>query len=127
MMIIENVQFTDDERIQTDNSPSFANQSSHREVDLKNMFVSFSAQAASSGCQYFFITPFLTQSSYSVLKYKKSHLHELYVRYTMNPFSKLRSPIQSRVFDEGVYEMAREFNVAAVERAKMVEDGMNWM
>jgi hypothetical protein len=63
----------------------------------------------------------------------QSHLHELYVRYTMNPFSKLRSQIQSRVFDEGIYEMARQFNVEAVVRARNVDnggssmDGLSWM
>jgi hypothetical protein len=51
----------------------------------------------------------------------------------MNPFSKLRSPIQSRVFDEGIYEMARQFNVEAVVRARNVDnggssmDGLSWM
>jgi hypothetical protein len=61
--------------------------------------------------------------------YLQSHLHELYVRYTMNPFSKLRSPIQSRVFNEGIFEMAREFNAGAVKRATSshVDDGMSWM
>ena len=43
MIIVENVQLTEDGRIQTDNSPSFANESSHREADLKNMFVSTEA------------------------------------------------------------------------------------
>lgn len=49
----------------------------------------------------------------------------------MNPFSKLRSPIQSRVFDEGINEMARQFNAGAVQRASagcgQVDDGMSWM
>lgn len=50
----------------------------------------------------------------------------------MNPFSKLKSPIQSRMFDEGIREMAREFNTGAIKMASagsggFVEDGINWM
>eukprot|EP00804_Cyclotella_cryptica_P025428 CCRYP_017194-RA/>CCRYP_017194-RA protein AED:0.03 eAED:0.03 QI:84/1/1/1/1/1/3/370/339 len=49
----------------------------------------------------------------SDLKHIFSHLHELYVRYTLNPFTKLRSPIQSRAFDRGIIDMAQSFNEKA--------------
>jgi hypothetical protein len=47
----------------------------------------------------------------------------------MNPFSKLRSPIQSRVFDKGILDMAQSFNGSAMKRA-MLERGngeLSWM
>ncbi len=40
----------------------------------------------------------------------QTQLHDLYVRYTMNPFSRLRSPICSIKFDDGVISLARSFN-----------------
>eukprot|EP00573_Skeletonema_grethae_P000492 CAMPEP_0201688752 /NCGR_PEP_ID=MMETSP0578-20130828/2470_1 /ASSEMBLY_ACC=CAM_ASM_000663 /TAXON_ID=267565 /ORGANISM="Skeletonema grethea, Strain CCMP 1804" /LENGTH=345 /DNA_ID=CAMNT_0048173193 /DNA_START=66 /DNA_END=1100 /DNA_ORIENTATION=- len=46
-----------------------------------------------------------------------AQLHDLYVRYTMNPFTKLRGPIKSGVFDSGIGEIARAFNSSAIEQA----------
>lgn len=51
-----------------------------------------------------YFTPFIWQAK----------VHDLYVRHTMNPFSKLRGPIKSRVFDEGIVEMAQSFNKTAL-------------
>lgn len=119
MLIVENVQLNED-GVSFDHAPIFDNQSSlHRESDLKNMFVSLPIDL----CRHFE----LKHLTHCLLQ---SQLHELYVRYTMNPFSKLRSPIQSRVFDEGINEMARQFNAGAVQRASaggQVDDGMSWM
>ena len=54
----------------------------------------------------------------------QAQLHELYVRYTMNPFSKLRSPIQSRAFDNGIIKMASSFNSSAMEQISLsLEEG----
>lgn len=72
-------------------------------------------------------------------KTKKARLHELYVQHTMNPFSQLRSPIRSRRFDDGIVEMARSYNDAALERVTSSlegeyggggmakKDGLAWM
>lgn len=57
------------------------------------------------------------------LKNMFAQLHELYVRYTLNPFSQLRSPIQSRVFDKGIVRMAESFNSSALEQVSSVEGG----
>jgi len=66
------------------------------------------------------------------LKRMFAQLHELYVRYTMNPFSQLRSPIQSKVFDKGIVNMASSFNSAALDQSSSGgegegKDGLNWM
>lgn len=73
------------------------------------------------------------------LKKMFAELHELYVRHTMNPFSKLRSPIQSRMFNQGVIQMAQSFNASALEKVlslnihavgdvlKNTSDGLQWM
>ncbi|KAL7538080.1 hypothetical protein ACHAXR_008280 [Thalassiosira sp. AJA248-18] len=50
------------------------------------------------------------------LKNILAQLHELYVRHTMNPFSRLRGPIQSRIFDKGIVQMAQSFNSAALQQ-----------
>ena len=34
----------------------------------------------------------------------------------MNPFSQLRSPIHSKIFDNGIVNMAQSFNTAALEQ-----------
>mmetsp|Transcript_37479 Transcript_37479/g.79997 ORF Transcript_37479/g.79997 Transcript_37479/m.79997 type:complete len:351 (-) Transcript_37479:313-1365(-) len=57
------------------------------------------------------------------LKNMFAQLHELYVRHTMNPFSKLRSPIQSRAFDEGIIRMAHSFNNSALEKVLSFDGG----
>jgi len=57
------------------------------------------------------------------LKNMFAQLHELYVRHTMNPFSKLRAPIQSRIFDEGIVRMAQSFNSSALEKVLSSEGG----
>ena len=42
----------------------------------------------------------------------------------MNPFSKLRSPIQSRAFDNGIIKMASSFNGSAMEQISLsLEEG----
>ena len=48
-----------------------------------------------------------------------AQLHDLYVRYTMNPFTKLRGPIKSHVFDKGIGEIAKSFNSSAIEQATL--------
>ena len=70
---------------------------------------------------------------------KQARLHELYVRHTMNPFSKLRSPIRSRMFDKGIIEMAQWFNTSSLEKvlsldthdvvvkSQNIGDGLEWM
>lgn len=45
----------------------------------------------------------------------KTQLHDLYVRHTMNPFSRLRSPICSIKFDDGVIALARSVNGMLLE------------
>ena len=57
----------------------------------------------------------------------------------MNPFSKLRSTIKSRVFDAGIVEMAKSFNNTALAEvlsfdgiggqlnAKITDDSLAWM
>jgi len=45
------------------------------------------------------------------------HLHELYVRYSMNPFSQLRGAIRSESFEKGIVGMANSFNDLAIEDA----------
>ena len=132
MIIVENVQIIED-GIQIDHTPTlFAHQSSHREADLKNMFVSPWPSCVlacslfancTAACQRFRLTDTLLWRSMNT----KTKLHELYVRYTMNPFSKLRSPIQSRAFDEGINEMARGFNAVAIKRASNDENNLSWM
>mmetsp|Transcript_30567 Transcript_30567/g.56481 ORF Transcript_30567/g.56481 Transcript_30567/m.56481 type:complete len:364 (+) Transcript_30567:100-1191(+) len=57
------------------------------------------------------------------LKNMFAQLHELYVRHTMNPFSKLRSPIQSPIFDKGIVQMAQSFNSSALEKVLSLEGG----
>jgi hypothetical protein len=66
------------------------------------------------------------------LKHMFAQLHDLYVRYTMNPFTKLRGPIKSRVFDQGIGEIARSFNSSAIEQAVQNGEanngeGLAWM
>lgn len=65
------------------------------------------------------------------LKNMFAQLHDLYVRYTMNPFTKLRGPIKSRVFDNGIEEIARAFNSSAIEQAaqngEANGEGLAWM
>ncbi|KAL7489636.1 hypothetical protein ACHAW6_015324 [Cyclotella cf. meneghiniana] len=67
------------------------------------------------------------------LKHIFSRLHELYVQYTLNPFSKLRGPIRSRAFDGGILEMARSFNEKAMRMAgeettvASLEESLSWM
>ncbi|KAL7442548.1 hypothetical protein ACHAXM_008444 [Skeletonema potamos] len=65
------------------------------------------------------------------LKNMFAQLHDLYVRYTMNPFTKLRGPIKSRVFDQGIDEIARSFNSSAIEQAaqngEATGEGLAWM
>ena len=65
------------------------------------------------------------------LKNMFAQLHDLYVRYTMNPFTKLRGPIKSRAFDNGIGEIARAFNSSAVEQAvqngEANGEGLTWM
>jgi hypothetical protein len=60
-----------------------------------------------------------------------ARLHELYVCYTMNPFTKLRGPINSRAFDNGIDEIALSFNSSAIEQAmengEESSDGLAWM
>lgn len=60
-----------------------------------------------------------------------AQLHDLYVRYTMNPFTKLRGPIKSGVFDSGIGEIARSFNSSAIEQAvqsgEVNGEGLAWM
>lgn len=41
----------------------------------------------------------------------------------MNPFSQLRSPIQSKIFDNGIVNMAQSFNTAALEQMPSKEEG----
>jgi len=78
----------------------------------------------------------MTHPHPNLVTHHKSHLHELYVRYTLNPFSKLRGPIQSRGFDRGILEMARSFNEKAVmtvgdgNEGRMeasLEESLSWM
>ena len=50
----------------------------------------------------------------------------------MNPFSQLRSPIQSKVFDKGILKMAGSFNSAATDQTASSEmhkekNGLVWM
>ena len=40
------------------------------------------------------------------------------MRHTMNPFSRLRSPIQSGTFDKGIVQMAESFNSSVLEQLK---------
>lgn len=68
-------------------------------------------------------SPFSTSGREADLKAMFDQLHELYVRHTMNPFSKLRSPIQSRIFDEGIVRMAQLFNSSALEKVMSFEGG----
>lgn len=49
-----------------------------------------------------------------------AQLHELYVRYHMNPFSKLRSPIKSKAFDLGIVQTAFAFNDTAAVSPPLV-------
>ncbi len=39
-------------------------------------------------------------------------MHELYVEYTLNPFSIIREKISSQRFDHGVNDLVHEFNEA---------------
>eukprot|EP00985_Skeletonema_marinoi_P023769 scaffold15998_cov137-Skeletonema_marinoi.AAC.1 len=65
------------------------------------------------------------------LKNMFAQLHDLYVRYTMNPFTKLRGPIKSGVFDKGIGEIASSFNSSAIEQAAQSGEangeGLAWM
>ena len=65
------------------------------------------------------------------LKNMFAQLHDLYVRYTMNPFTKLRGPITSGVFDKGIGEIASSFNSSAIEQAAQSGEanggGLAWM
>lgn len=45
------------------------------------------------------------------------------MRHTMNPFSRLRSPIQSGTFDKGIMQMAESFNSSVLEQLKDGESG----
>lgn len=58
-----------------------------------------------------------------------AQLHDLYVRYNMNPFTKLRGPIKSHAFDKGITEIARSFNSGAIEQAIQTGEvgGLAWM
>ncbi len=56
---------------------------------------------------------------------EQARLHDLYVRHAMNPFSQLRGPVRSRIFDDGITEMARSFNGSALEQVS--KDGLAWM
>ena len=40
----------------------------------------------------------------------------------MNPFSQLRSPIQSKIFDNGIVNMAKSFNTAALGQISRVKE-----
>jgi len=44
------------------------------------------------------------------LKNLFANLHNLYVEYTLNPFTKLKSPIVSHRFESKVVELAKSFN-----------------
>ena len=63
------------------------------------------------------------------LKAMFAQLHDLYVRYNMNPFTKLRGPIKSHAFDKGIAEIARSFNSGAIEQAIQTgeAEGLAWM
>lgn len=65
------------------------------------------------------------------LKNMFAQVHDLYVRYNMNPFTKLRGPIKSHVFDKGIGEIARSFNSSAIEQASQNGEangeGLAWM
>lgn len=63
------------------------------------------------------------------LKAMFAQLHDLYVRYNMNPFTKLRGPIKSHAFDKGIAEIARSFNSDAIEQAIQTgeAEGLAWM
>ncbi|KAL7459408.1 hypothetical protein ACHAWC_011612 [Mediolabrus comicus] len=63
------------------------------------------------------------------LKAMFAQLHDLYVRYNMNPFAKLRGPIKSHAFDKGIAEIARSFNSDAIEQAIQTgeAEGLAWM
>jgi len=101
-------------------------------VDEEGIRQNEHASSSLSSSTSSFVDPIPSSSNREAdLKHIFSHLHELYVRYTLNPFSKLRSPIQSRVFDQGILEMARSFNEKAVKTAReeeaSLEESLSWM
>lgn len=73
-----------------------------RESDLKVFFVSqlrYAVLEKSCGT-IIFLTPLISQT----------RLHEMFVQYTMNPFTKLREQIVSKRFDDGVTEAMSVYN-----------------
>jgi len=57
--------------------------------------------------------------SESGLKALFASLHELYVEYTLNPFSKIKYKIISPRFDQGVLKHVNEFNGSGGKNSKV--------
>mmetsp|Transcript_22130 Transcript_22130/g.48135 ORF Transcript_22130/g.48135 Transcript_22130/m.48135 type:complete len:172 (-) Transcript_22130:187-702(-) len=74
-------------------------------------------------CVFYYLQDpnFTLHFTYWIIVCVQAQLHELYVRHTMNPFSQLRSPIQSSIFDKGIVQMAQSFNSLALEQISSVE------
>jgi Sedlin, N-terminal conserved region len=53
----------------------------------------------------------------------QSKLHELFIQYTLNPFTKLRDPIVSERFDKSVADAVEIYN----ESAKQRRSGSEWV
>lgn len=53
--------------------------------------------------------------SESRLKVLFTKIHELYVHYTMNPFSKIQGKVISKRFNQGVKDAVAEYNGATTK------------
>mmetsp|Transcript_19137 Transcript_19137/g.40207 ORF Transcript_19137/g.40207 Transcript_19137/m.40207 type:complete len:114 (+) Transcript_19137:980-1321(+) len=113
MILVENIFLNEDGSRQNESVPTFAN--------------SFPLSTN--------LSP-VASSREGDLKIIFAKLHDLYVRHTMNPFSKIRGAIKSRVFDKGIVEVATSFNKTAMAQAISTDEDienrgngtpLNWM
>mmetsp|Transcript_21986 Transcript_21986/g.46238 ORF Transcript_21986/g.46238 Transcript_21986/m.46238 type:complete len:367 (-) Transcript_21986:54-1154(-) len=113
MILVENIFLNEDGSRQNESVPTFAN--------------SFPLSTN--------LSP-IASSREGDLKIIFAKLHDLYVRHTMNPFSKIRGAIKSRVFDKGIVEVATSFNKTAMAQAISTDEDienrgngtpLNWM
>ena len=53
----------------------------------------------------------------------QGHLHDLYVEYTLNPFSPLRGKILSKRFDDGISKHVVTYNSKVIKTG----DTVSWV